>query len=126
MDIPRRKERLSLNASCPRKRILKNKTEAELEHSHPQKQYLETQAAITIQKVFRGYLTRKYIRECFEHNAVIKIQRVWRERRVRRQKRESLERESLKPPQMLEQQEYLMQGSSSKSSAHEQWASMLG
>jgi hypothetical protein len=38
---------------------------------------------VTIQKVFRGYLTRKYIRECIEHNAAVNIQRLWRGHRGR-------------------------------------------
>jgi hypothetical protein len=58
--------------------IKNNKTEAEIENCKSRVKELEHMAAIKIQKVFRGYLTRKYIRECFEHNAAVTIQRAWR------------------------------------------------
>lgn len=105
---------------------------------------MEHAAAVTIQKVFRGYLTRKYIRECIEHNAAVNIQRLWRGHRGRQLAR----RERLKQSQgnrlsqtsqresagrgIFEQEEYLLQRSSSREedvrSNHnytERWASIL-
>jgi len=62
--VPKRKERLSLNSSSNKRHLLikNNKTEVEIENCKSRVREIEHMAAITIQKVFRGYLTRKYIR----------------------------------------------------------------
>lgn len=133
VEVPRRKERLSLNANHPRKPSLKNKTEAEHELYGYHKQEQEYHAATTIQRIFRGYLTRKYIKECFQHNAAIKIQKVWRGFRAWQEYRNVRAKMSItaspyrdSKARILEQSDYLLQKSSeARSENNVKWTSIL-